>query len=312
MASPENITAQRIAITGATGLVGKRLAADLRAGGHTVFELRRAGPGANAATWDVATGEIKAPAPIDTLIHLAGRNIATRWTAKAKKEIWDSRVPATQKLSRFIAGLPAEKRPKLFLSTSAIGIYGNRGDEVLTEDSPLAAPGQSFMADVCLNWEAAAKPAADAGIRVVHPRIGIVLARDGGALAKLLTPTKLFLGGPVGPGTQFMPWISLTDLSRLLMHLATAAPDVHGPVNAVGPDPVRQHTFMRTLGKVVHRPTIFPLPSFMVSVAFGQMGREALLSSLRVIPARLPVGFSFVHASLEAAIRAELTPPRRA
>jgi uncharacterized protein (TIGR01777 family) len=300
---PSSLT---FAITGATGLVGKRLSADLRAAGHTVHELRR---GTGPATWNVDTGEIVTPGPVDVVIHLAGRNIATRWTARARKEIWDSRVPATQKLAAFLATLPAGRRPGLLLSASAVGIYGNRGDEVLTEDSPLPPPGQMFMADICREWEAATAPAEAAGIRVIHPRIGIVLAKDGGALAKLATPTKLLLGGPVGKGTQWMPWISLTDLSGLLIHLATAAPDARGPVNAAAPPPggpVRQHEFMRTLGRVLHRPTVFPLPAFMVKLAFGQMGNEALLSSLRVVPARLPAGFRFEHSTLEAAIRAEL------
>jgi uncharacterized protein (TIGR01777 family) len=293
----------RIAITGASGLVGKRLASDLRAAGHTVFELRR---GAGEAGWNVATGEIFTPAPTDTLIHLAGRNIATRWTAGVKKEIWDSRVPATEKLATFLATLPIDCRPRLLISASAIGIYGDRGDEVLTEDSPIAPAGQSFMADTCRGWEAATKPAADAGMRVIHPRIGIVLAKNGGALAKLMTPTKLFLGGPVGRGTQWMPPISLTDLSRLLIYLATVDTTLAGPVNAVMPNPVRQHEFMRSLGHMLHRPTVFPLPSFMVKLAFGQMGAEALLSSLRVIPTRIPAGFVFQHPTLDAALRAEL------
>ena len=293
----------RIAITGASGLVGRRLSAMLGERGHKVFALRRAD---GEARWNVATGEIITPEPIDAIVHLAGRNIATRWTAKARKEIWESRVPATEKLSAFLAKLPADRRPKVMISTSAIGIYGDRRDELLTESSEIAAPGRSFMADVCRGWEAATRGAEDAGIRVIHPRIGIVLAREGGALAKLLTPTKLGLGGPVGKGTQFMPWISLGDLGRLLVLLATQSGELRGAVNAVGPAPVRQHEFMRTLGKVVHRPTIFPLPGFMVKLAFGRMGVEVLLSSLRVVPTRIPAGFTFEHATLEAAIRAEL------
>jgi uncharacterized protein (TIGR01777 family) len=293
----------RVAVTGAGGLVGKRLARDLRAAGHTVYELRR---GAGEATWDVATGRVVTPGPVDVVVHLAGSNIARRWTAKARREIWDSRVPATEKLSAFLAAMPAGERPGVLISASAIGIYGDRGDEVLTESSEIFPEGRMFMADICRGWEAATKPAEAAGIRVVHPRIGVVLAKGGGALAKLLTPTKLFLGGPVGTGTQWMPWISLTDLSRLLVALATGAGDVRGAVNAVGPAPVRQHEFMRTLGKVVRRPTVFPLPGFMVKAAFGQMGKEALLSSLRVVPGRLPAGFEFSHETLEAAIRAEL------
>jgi uncharacterized protein (TIGR01777 family) len=300
---------QHIAITGASGLIGRRLAELLRQQGHTVYELRRVPPpptSATHATWNPATGEITTPTPIDALIHLAGKNIAIRWTAAAKKEIWDSRVPATRKLAAHLAGLPAGSRPKLLISASAIGIYGNRGDEVLTEESPLAPPGTMFMADICREWEAATKPAEDAGIRTIHPRIGVVLSKDGGALQKLLTPTKLFLGGPVGSGTQFMPTISLTDLSRLLAHLTTGDHQLSGPVNAVGPAPVRQHEFMRTLGTLLHRPAVFPLPAFVVKLAFGRMGEEALLSSLRVIPTRLPGDFPFLHSTLADALRAEL------
>jgi uncharacterized protein (TIGR01777 family) len=162
------------------------------------------------------------------------------------------------------------------------------------------------MADICREWEAATQPAEDAGIRTIHPLIGVVLSKEGGALQKLTTPTKLFLGGPVGKGTQFMPPISLTDLTRLLAHLATSNPDLRGPINAVLPTPVRQHEFMRTLGTLLHRPTVFPLPAFMVKLAFGKMGEEALLSSLRVIPTRIPKDFTFLHPTLADALKAEL------
>jgi uncharacterized protein (TIGR01777 family) len=197
------------------------------------------------------------------------------------------------------------------IAASAIGIYGDRGDELLTESSPPAEKGSSFLADTCLAWEAATRPAEDAGIQVAHVRIGIVLAREGGALAKLATPTKLGLGGPVGKGSQFMPWISLTDLARLLAFLATQS-DFTGPINGVGPAPVRQRDFMRTLGKVLHRPTVFPLPAFMVKMVFGQMGEEMLLSSLRVISQKMPADFAFEHATLEQAMRAELGLPASA
>jgi len=296
---------QTLAISGATGLIGRHLATHLRGQGHTVHELRRAA-GSEPDTWNPATGAFQTTTPIDTLIHLAGKNIAARWTKSVRQEIWDSRVTATQKLSQFLATRPAEQRPTLFISASAIGIYGNRADEVLTEDSPIAPPNQIFIADVCREWEQATAPAEDSGIRVIHPRIGVVLSKEGGALAKLVTPTKLFLGGPVGKGTQFIPPISLTDLVRLLAHLATAADDVRGPINAVGPTPVRQHEFMRTLGKVLHRPTVFPMPSPIVKLVFGKMGEELLLGSLRVIPGRIPATFSFLHPTLEQALRAEL------
>ncbi|HEY4329956.1 MAG TPA: TIGR01777 family oxidoreductase [Phycisphaerae bacterium] len=299
----------RIAITGASGLVGRRLCSLLTAAGHQVIPVRRDASSASAQ-WNVDTGAITFPGDqsIDTLIHLAGYNVAQRWTARVKKLIWDSRVPATEKLCTFLSNLPAEKRPRSLISASAIGIYGSRADELLTEDSPLASKGQGFLSDVCLAWEAATRPAADAGIRVAHVRVGVVLSKEGGALAKLATPVKLCLGGPVGPGTQFMPWISNTDLCRLFACLAVS-PDFRGTVNGVGPAPVRQHEFTRTLGKILHRPTVFPMPTFMVKLFFGQMGVEALLSSLRVIPAHLPAGFTFEHTTLESAIRAELNRP---
>jgi uncharacterized protein (TIGR01777 family) len=294
-----------VALTGATGLVGANVARLLGAAGYTVYGLRR--EPAAPARWDVASGEIVTPAPVDVVVHLAGRNVGQRWSAKVKKEVWESRVPATERLCRFLARLPAERRPKILLAASAIGIYGNRGDEVLTEDSPLAPKGKLFLADVCIDWETATRPAEDAGISVCHVRVGVVLAKGGGALAKLMTPVKLGLGGPVGPGTQFMPWISNGDLCRLFQRLAEAKPGSLPPaVNGVGPAPVRQHEFIRTLGRVLRRPTIFPLPSFVVKAVFGQMGEEALLSSLRVIETKLPAGFECEDKTLEGALRREL------
>ena len=298
-------------MTGASGLIGRRVSALLKERGHGVLPVQRVSMGtasAAAAAWNVQTGELLQSAgarPIDVLLHLAGRSVAQRWSAKVKREVWDSRIPATEKLCAFLATMPPEKRPRTLVTASAIGIYGNRGDELLTEDSALAEKGAGFLGDICLAWEAATRAAEGAGIRVVHVRIGVVLAKDGGALAKLAKPAKLGLGGPVGKGTQFMPWISLTDLSRLLVAVAES-PDARGPVNGVGPAPARQHEFMRTLGKVLHRPAFFPLPSFVVKIVFGQMGEEMLLSSLRVIPTKLPTGFAFEHPTLEAALRAEL------
>jgi uncharacterized protein (TIGR01777 family) len=301
---PPNLS---VAVTGASGLIGARLSTLLAESGHTVHPVRRdaAAPGAR---WNVETGEIQFPQPVDVLVHLAGRSVASRWTARVKREIRDSRVAATEKLCRYLAGQPESTRPRLLLAASAIGIYGSRGDETLTEDSPPAPRGSSFLTDTCLDWEAATRPAEDAGIRVVHARIGVVLARNGGALAALATPTKLGLAGPVGPGTQFIPWISLTDITRLLMHVVQM--DQPPPLfNAVSPAPSRQHEFIRTLGKVLHRPTIFPMPSLLVKLAFGQMGTEMLLSSLRVVPTKAPDEFEFAHTALESALRAELSMP---
>ncbi|HUO07359.1 MAG TPA: TIGR01777 family oxidoreductase [Phycisphaerae bacterium] len=295
----------RIAITGPSGLIGSRLAADLRTAGHTVYPLRRATTSTtNECTWNPDTGQLSTPEPPDILLHLAGRSVATRWTAKAKSEIYNSRVPATEKLAQHLATLPRSNRPKLLLSTSAVGIYGNRGDELLTESSPPAPPKTSFLADVCRAWEAATQPAEAAGIPTLHLRFGVVLAKSGGALAKMLLPTKLGLAGPIGPATQFLPWISLTDLSRLIQFLI-AAP-LTGPLNIVAPNPVRQHEFIRTLATLLHRPALFPMPTPLVKLAFGQMGQEMLLASQRVISTRLPADFHFLHPTLESALRAEL------
>jgi uncharacterized protein (TIGR01777 family) len=305
---------QRIAITGASGLVGRHLAAVLQKAGHTVWPVRRDAPVSTGAEesidaqWNVQTGAIQFPDTPDVLVHLAGRSVAARWSERVKKEIWDSRVPATEKLCAFLAVQPAEKRPRLLISASAVGIYGNRGDEVLTEDSPLAEKGSSLLADIGLGWEAATRVASDAGIRVVHLRIGVVLSREGGALAKMLTPTKLFAGGPIGSGSQYWPWISLTDLSRLIVAIMEM-PEPPPVINGVGPAPVRQQQFMRALGHVVHRPTFFPMPAFVVKLMLGQMGEEVLLSSMRVISARLPSGFTYQHETIDLALRAELGLP---
>ncbi len=293
----------RVGLTGSSGLIGRRLERVLAEAGFLVCPVRRGGANPGEGTWNVESGEIRFDQRVEILVHLAGRNVGARWTGKVKREIQDSRGPATEKLCRYLAGLPKSQRPRLLVSASAVGIYGDRGDEVLTEESALAARGKSFLADVCLDWENATRPAEDAGIRVVHPRIGVVLSREGGALAKLTTPTKLFLGGPVGSGMQFLPWISREDLCRMIVCILRD-PGAAKVINAAGPAPVRQTEFMRALGKVMHRPTVFPLPGFMVKLAFGQMGEEVLLSSSRAIPTRLPVGFTFEHATVEAAIRA--------
>jgi uncharacterized protein (TIGR01777 family) len=290
-----------VAITGASGLVGRGLVGALRERGHMVFPLSRGG-GDNS--WDVATGEIRTSGKVDVMVNLAGRNIATRWTAKAKKEIWESRVTATRKMCEFLAKMPADRQPGLLVSASATGIYGDRADEVLTEDSAIAPQGKMFLSDICRGWEAATKPAEEGGIRVIHVRLGVVLSREGGVMKKMRTPVKLGLAGPVGKGTQWMPWISRTDLERLLVRLVEGTQE-RGIINAVAGS-VRQHTFMRTLGNILHRPTVFPMPGFLVKLVFGQMGREVLLGSQRVEAKRLPAGFVMQHPTLEGAIRAEL------
>lgn len=298
------MTPLRVAITGATGLVGKALTARLRERGHTVAGLRRGG---GEAGWDVGSGRIQIAGGIDALVHLAGRNVAARWSAHVRREVWESRVTATEKLCTFLAGMPAGERPRTLVSASAIGIYGDRGDEVLTEESVPAAEGRSFLADVCRGWEAATAAAEQAGIRVVHGRIGVVLAEEGGALAKLTTPTKLGLGGPVGKGTQFLSWISLADVVGMLAAMVEEE-GLRGPVNLVA-GATRQHEFMRTLGHILHRPTVFPMPRLLVKAAFGRMGEEVLLASQRVECRRPPAAFVLQHSQLEAAMRWALGKP---
>jgi uncharacterized protein len=235
-------------------------------------------------------------------VHLAGRTVGTRWTKRVRQEIWDSRVPATRQLCGYLASLPPEKRPRTLIAASAVGVYGSRGDELLTEATP-PDTGAGFLVDVARNWEAATDPATSAGIRVVTLRLGHVLAGEGGILGKLATPVKWGVGGPVGSGMQWMPWIARSDLCRLIVRTITDD-SLSGVMNAVGPAPVRQIEFIRTMGKALHRPTVFPLPAFLVKLIFGQMGREALLGSQRVVATRLPADFTYNFPTLEGAIRA--------
>ncbi|HVX85763.1 MAG TPA: TIGR01777 family oxidoreductase [Phycisphaerae bacterium] len=293
-----------VAITGASGLIGRALSTRLRSGGHTVLPLQRNNSG---SSWNVATGEVRTPSPISALIHLAGRNVAVRWTRRHRDEIWRSRVTATEKLAAFLAHLPPDQRPHTLISASAIGVYGDRGDDLLNEESAPAPEGRSFLADVCRAWEAATRPAQNAGIRVVHARLGVVLSRHGGALARLLTPTKFGLGGPIGSGRQFLSWISLHDTAEMLAAMLRD-PTLRGPVNVVA-GANRQHAFMRTLGHILHRPVVFPMPALAVTAFFGRMGQEVLLASQRVAAIRTPPTFAFTHPTLEAALRWAIAPP---
>jgi uncharacterized protein len=236
------------------------------------------------------------------VIHLAGENLAQRWTSEARRRIRESRVGGTSALARALASV--EPKPRVFLSGSAIGIYGNRGDEVLDERS---STGTDFLADVCTAWEAATKPASDAGIRVVLLRSGLVLSRDGGALAKMLTPFRLGLGGPLGSGRQWMSWISIDDYPRVVSRLI-AKENISGAVNVVAPNPVTNREFARTLARVLGRPSLIPVPKFALELAFGEMADDTVLASQRVVPRRLlEAGFEFQHSTVESALRAEVT-----
>jgi uncharacterized protein (TIGR01777 family) len=292
-----------IAITGSSGLVGRALIKSLQTESHSVRPVvrRSTSDNANEIRWDPADGVIDAAAfdDVDAVIHLAGENLAAhRWTHAVKQEIRDSRVRGTRLLCETLAGLAS--KPSVLVSASAVGYYGDRGDELLDESSP---PGRGFLADVCQEWETATHVARDADIRVVNLRIGVVLTRKGGALKRLLMPFKLGIGGRLGTGRQYFSWITLDDLVRAIQ-FALIASALNGPVNAVAPQPVTNREFTKTLGRVLGRPTIFPLPAFAVRLAFGQMADEALLASARVEPNALEAAqFEFAHPQLEPALR---------
>jgi uncharacterized protein (TIGR01777 family) len=292
----------KIAITGASGLVGTALADRLAADGHEVLRVvRRVSDRRDEAAWDPDTGQIELEkfAGVDGVVHLAGESIAQgRWNAAKKARIRDSRVDVTQKLCEHLAGMSA--KPRVLVSASAIGYYGDQGDRVCTEDSP---PGDTFLAKVCRDWETATQPAADAGMRVVNTRIGVVLSPKGGALAKMLLPFKLGVGGKIGNGRQYWSWVSLDDLVGIITH-ALMTESLRGPVNAVSPNPVTNLEFTKTLGRVLGRPTIFPMPAFAARLALGEMADELLLSSARVVPTKLQESrYQFRHTILEESLR---------
>jgi uncharacterized protein (TIGR01777 family) len=298
-------TPRRIAISGASGLVGSHLVPFLQAGGHEVLRLVRREPQAgNEITWDPRSGQIDAAAleGVDAVIHLAGVSIAGgRWTTARKTAIVKSRVQGTTLLAETLARL--RRPPRVLVSASATGYYGDAGATTLTEDSPV---GKGFLARVCRDWEAAAAPAAAAGIRVVQPRFGVVLAGDGGFLARVAPLFRLGLGGPLGGGEQFMSWIALDDLLGMLLQ-AIVDDRLGGPVNAVAPQAITNRAFTETLASVLGRPAVLPAPAMALRLALGEMADEILLASQRVRPARLEeVGFSFAFTSLEDALRFEL------
>ena len=295
-----------VAITGASGLVGSALIANLSATGNSVTRLVRREPSRNDIMWDPAAPSLDAARLEGTnvVVHLAGENIAAaRWTENVKRRIHDSRVLGTQLLSTALSRLDAP--PKALIMASAIGFYGDRGDEMLDERS---GAGQGFLAEVARQWEAAAQPALDAGIRVVHLRYGVILSPQGGALGKMLLPFKLGGGGRIGSGRQWWSWISLDDAVGAIRH-AMETESLSGPVNAVAPLPVTNAEFTKTLGRVLHRPTILPMPAFAARLAMGEMADALLLASTRVTPRRLlETGYEFEHPTLDAALRHLLNP----
>jgi uncharacterized protein (TIGR01777 family) len=277
-----------IAIAGSHGLIGSALLRVLEADGHVVTRLAR-----HEQNPEVLRG-------VDAVINLAGAKIDQRWTPSAKAEIRSSRVETTSRLAKMIAALP--DGPRVFLSGSAIGIYGSRGDQLLDETSTL---GDDFLASICKEWEAAASPASAAGVRVVNLRTGIVLSKNGGALARMLTPFRFGVGGKLGSGKQWMSWIALADIVAAISFLLSA--DVRGPVNLVAPSPATNEQLTHALSNELHRPSMFSVPKFALKIAFGQMGEEAVLASQRVLPRRLTeAGFQFRFPTIEQALASAL------
>ena len=291
------------AVTGSTGLIGTALVEGLEANGHVVRRLVRTTPrdGRVEVHWNPAAGTIDASglAGIDSVVHMAGAGVAAkRWTPSYKAEIRDSRTRGTALLCETLSRM--HQKPAVLVSASAVGYYGDRGEELLDESSP---PGKGFLAEVCKDWEAATAPARDAGIRVVNLRIGVVLDPKGGALSQMLTPFKLGAGGVLGSGRQYISWITLEDIVRSVQFALVSAA-LSGPVNGVAPEPVTNREFTKALGRVLRRPTLFPMPAFAARMAFGEMADEMLLGGSRVQPNALTsAGFQWNHPRLEPALR---------
>lgn len=293
----------RILVTGASGLVGSAIVRNLSSRGEEILQLVRSAPNDSGREirWNPLQGieDSSRLEGLDAVIHLAGEPIAEgRWTQEKKRRIRDSRALGTKVLADALAAL--ERKPSTFLSASAIGYYGTRGAEVLTEES---GPGDDFLARVCREWEEATETASRAGIRVVQMRFGVILSSKGGALVKMLTPFKLGLGGRLGSGEQYMSWIALEDVVGVVDHLLEKS-EVRGPVNTVAPHPVTNREFTKTLGAALSRPTLFPAPEFALRLAFGEMADVALLASQRVEPARLKEsGYVFKYPELKGALQ---------
>lgn len=288
----------RVLMSGATGLLGVAITRALEPQGSQITRLVREKAKPGEIIW--LPGKPLNPALVsgfDAVIHLAGESVVGRWTAAKKQRIRDSRVLGTRTLADAVAG--AERKPRVFAAASAIGYYGNRGDEILQETSPF---GTGFLAETCREWEAAAGPVENAGIRTVHLRTGVVLSEHGGALEKLLLPFRLGLGGRLGSGQQWMSWIHLDDIVGAILHLVSNE-TVNGPVNLIAPTPVRNAEFTAVLGNVLSRPTLFPVPEFALKLAMGEMAEEVLLGSQRVEPKQLTAsGYDFKFRNLRDAL----------
>jgi uncharacterized protein (TIGR01777 family) len=298
----------RILITGASGMIGSHLTRVLQASGYTVLSaVRREARNEREVRWVPERGEIDRDKlhGIDGVVHLAGASIGgQRWSAAYKQEIRESRVKGTRLISQTIAEL--DPKPRVFACASAIGYYGDRGDAMLDES---AAPGEGFLPEVCLAWENSCEAARAAGIRTVNMRNGVVLSNEGGALKSMLLPFKLGVGGRVGSGKQYFSWMALDDTVSV-MKFVLENDSLSGPVNLVSPQAVTNYEFTKTLGKVLSRPTIFPMPAFAARLALGEMADELLLSSTRVVPTKLEqAGFQFAYPQLEPALRHVLRKP---
>lgn len=291
----------KILVTGSSGFIGRNLIDVLESRGDAVTRLIRSKNGAKpgSAYWnpECSDMELETLEDYDAVVHLAGESIAGRWTKEKKEKIENSRVKGTKLIAGSLAKL--DNKPGVLIAASAIGIYGDRGDEILNESS---SSGSGFLADVALRWEEALEPAAKAGIRVVKLRIGMVLGKDGGALGKMLLPFKIGMGGVIGSGNQYWSWISIYDLIGIILY-AIQNKKLNGPINAITPKPVTNREFTKTLGKVLGRPTIFPLPAFVARGIMGEMARETMLASTRVVPEKLTAaGYTFSYPELENAL----------
>jgi uncharacterized protein len=289
-----------VLVSGAKGLIGSALIPELEARGHRINRLTRSPRSGEDIRWDPDAGMIEGDlAGIDAVVHLAGESIAEgRWTSERKRRILESRQKGTHLLAETIAGLP--EPPSVMVSASAIGYYGDRGNELLTEESE---PGTMFLSGVCKEWEAAAQPAREAGVRVVHPRFGIVLSTEGGALGTTLPIFKLGGGGKIGSGRQYWSWVTLDDVVGAIVH-AIKMDTLSGPVNVVAPDPPTNAEYTRVLGRVLGRPTFFAVPAPAIRIVLGGMADNLLLASARVEPAKLEeTGYEYRHPELEGALR---------
>lgn len=293
-----------VLVTGSSGMIGSALVGFLAERGHAVRRLVRSAPGKSDSLWDPRAGQIDTAGlgEMDAVVHLAGENIAGgRWTRARMARIAESRAKGTRALATALADLP--RKPRVLVSASAVGYYGDRGDQRLEESD---AAGEGFLAGVVRDWEAATAPAGEAGIRVVCLRFGVVLSRAGGALRRMLRPFRWCLGGVIGSGRQYWSWVTLDDAVRIVLH-GMEHDSIAGPVNAVSPNPVTNREFTRTLGRVLRRPTVMRMPAFAARLAFGKMANDLLLASTRVVPNVLTeTGYSFQYPQLEGALRSIL------